>query len=61
MLNFSGSGHAVDQVHPVLLERGDLKSKEKVKLSEHFCGDDKTAEVVLRMSISVNRSVSTEQ
>ena len=36
------------------LERGDLKSKGIGKLSIHFCGDDKTVEVVLRTISSVN-------
>ena len=36
-------------------ERGDLKSKAKGELSFHFCGDDKTVEVVLRTIISVNQ------
>ena len=37
------------------MERGDLKSKRKGQLSFHFCGDDKTAELVLRTMISVNQ------
>ena len=37
------------------LERGDLKSTGKGKLSIHFCGDDQTVEVVLRTIISVNQ------
>ena len=37
------------------MERGDLKSKGKRNLPVHFCGDDKTVEVVLRTIISVNQ------
>ena len=37
------------------MERGNLKSKGQGKLSIHFCGDDETAEVVLRTIISVNQ------
>ena len=54
MNNFSESGH-----HPFRgssgLERGDLESKGKGKLFIHFCGDDGTAELVLRTIISVNQ------
>ena len=32
-----------------------MKSKRKGQLSFHFCGDDKTVEVVLRTIISVNQ------
>ena len=53
MLNFSESGHPVFRGSSAL-ERGDLKSKGKGKLSIHFCGDDYTAELVLRTIISVN-------
>ena len=47
-------------VHPVLrgssaLERRDSKSKGEGKLSKHFCGDDNTAELVLRKIISVSQ------
>ena len=48
---FSESGHPVFRGCSAL-ERGDLKGK--VKLSIHFCGDDKTFEVVLRTIVSVN-------
>ena len=41
-------------VDPVLWN-GDLKSKGKGQLSIHFCGDDNTAEVVLRTIIPVNQ------
>ena len=54
MLNFNGSGHPLFRGSSAL-ERGDLKSKGKGKLSFHFCGDDKTVEVVLRTTISVNQ------
>ena len=54
MLNFSESGHSIFRASSAL-ERGDLKSKGKGKLSIHFCGDDKTVEVVLRTIISVNQ------
>ena len=37
------------------LERGKMKSKGKANLSEHLCGDDETAEVVLRTIISVDQ------
>ena len=47
MLNFGESGH--------LVFRGDLKSEGKGKLSIHFCGDDETAELVLRTIIPVNQ------
>ena len=52
MINFSESGHPVFRGSRSL-ERGNLKSKGK--LSIHFCGDDETAEVVLRTIISVNQ------
>ena len=60
MLNFNESGH------PVFLgssasKRGDFKSKGKGKLSIHFCGDENTAELVLRTSSPSISSVSTEQ
>ena len=54
MLNFSESGHTVFRESSAL-ERGDLKSKGKGTLSMRFCGDDNTAEVVLRSIISVNQ------
>ena len=54
MLNFSESGHTVFRESSAL-ERGDLKSTGKGILSIHFCGDDKTVEVVLRTIISVNQ------
>ena len=54
MLNFSESGHAVFRGSSAF-ERGDLKSKGKGKLSFHFCGNDNTAELVLRTIISVNQ------
>ena len=54
MLNVSESGHSVFRGSSAL-ERGDLKSKGKGKLSLHFCGDDNTAELVLRTIISVNQ------
>ena len=54
MLNFSESGHSAFRGSSAL-ERGDLKSKGKGKLSIHFCGDDKIVEVVLRTIISVNQ------
>ena len=50
MINFSESGHPVFRGSRSL-ERGNLRSKGK--LSIHFCGDDETAEVVLRTIISV--------
>ena len=53
MLNVGESGHPEFR-RSSALERGDLKSKGKEKLSIHFCGDDKTVEVVLRTIISVN-------
>ena len=54
MINFSEGGHPVFRGSSAL-ERGDLKSKGKGKLSIHFCGDDKNVEVVLRTIISVNQ------
>ena len=54
MLNFSESGHPVFRASSAL-ERGNLKGKGKGKLSTHFCGDDDTAELVLRRNISVNQ------
>ena len=54
MLNFSESGHPVFRGSSAL-ERGDLKSQGKGNLSFHFCGDDNTAELVLRMIVSVNQ------
>ena len=54
MINFSESGHPVFRGSSAF-ESGDLKSKRKGKLSIHFCGDDDTAEVVLRAIISVNQ------
>ena len=59
MINFSESGHPVFRGSSAL-ERGALKSKGKGKLSFHFCGDDATAEVVLRTFSSIS-SMSTEQ
>ena len=53
LLNFSDSGHPVFRGSSDL-ERGALKSKGKGTLSTHFCGDDKTAELVLRTVISVH-------
>ena len=47
MLNFSESGHPVFRGSSAS-ERGASRSKGKGKLSIHFCGDDKTVEVVLR-------------
>ena len=54
MLNFSGSGHPVFY-GSCALERGDVKSEGKEKLSTHLCGGDKTVELVLRTIISVNQ------
>ena len=54
MLNFSESGHPVFR-GPSALARGDLKKQRKGKLSVHLCGDDNTAELVLRTIISVNQ------
>ena len=54
MINFCESGHPVFRGSSAL-ERGDLKSKGKGKLSVHFFGDDKTVAVVLRTIISVNQ------
>ena len=54
MLNFSESGHTVFRGSSAL-ERGDLKSKGKGQISIHLCGDDKTAELVLRTIISANQ------
>ena len=51
MPNFSESGHTVFRGSSAL-ERRDLKSKGKGTLSIHFCGDDKTAQLVI---ISVNQ------
>ena len=54
MLNLSESAHSVFRGSSAL-ERGNLKSKGKGKLSFHFCGDDKSVEAVLRTIISVNQ------
>ena len=54
MINFSQSGQPVFRESSAL-ERGELKSKGGGKLSTHFCGDDETAEVVLRTIIFVNQ------
>ena len=54
LLNFSESGHPVFRGSSAL-EGGKLKSKGKGKLSIHCCGDDDTAELVLRTIISVNQ------
>ena len=54
MLNFSECGHLVFRGSSAL-ERGALRSKGKGKLSFHFCGDDKTAELILRTIISVKQ------
>ena len=54
MLNFSENRHPVFRGSGAL-ERGALRSKGKGKLSIHFCGDEDTAEVVLRTIISVNQ------
>ena len=56
MLNFSLSGHPVFRGSSAL-ERRDLRSQGKGKLSTHFCGDEKTVEVILRTLISVNLSI----
>ena len=47
MIHFSDSGHSVYRGSSAL-ERGALKSKGNGQLTIHFCGDDPTAEVVLR-------------
>ena len=52
VINFRESGYSVF-LGSCALERRNLKSKGKGKLSFHFCGDDGTAEVVLRTIISV--------
>ena len=54
MLNFSESGHPVFRESSTL-ERGDLKSKGKEKLSIHVGGDDKNVEVVLLTIVFVNQ------
>ena len=54
MINFSESGHPVFRGSNAL-DRGALRSKGKGNLSIHFCGDEDTAEVVLRTIISVNQ------
>ena len=54
MLNFCESGHHVF-CGSSALERGCLRSKGKGHMSVHFCGDDDTAELVLRKIISVNQ------
>ena len=54
MIIFSESGHPVSRGFSAL-DRGGLRSKGVGKLSIHFCGDDGTAEVVLRTIISVNQ------
>ena len=54
VINFSESGHPVFRGSSAL-ERGALRSKDKGKLSIHFCDDDDTAELVLRTLISVNQ------
>ena len=52
LLKFSASGHPVFGGFSAL-EGRNLKSKGKGKVSVHFCGDDDTAELVLRTIISV--------
>ena len=52
--------HFSESRHPVFrgcsgLERGDLKSEGKGKLSIHFNGSDETVEVILRTVLSVNQ------
>ena len=54
VINFSESGHPVFRGSSAF-ERGSLRSKEKGKLSIHFCGDDETVDVILRTIISVNQ------
>ena len=54
ILNISESGHPVLRGSSAL-ERGDLKSKGNEQLSLHFCGDDKTVEMILRTIISVDQ------
>ena len=53
MLNFSDSGHPVVRGSSAS-QRRDLKSKEKENCL-HFCGDDKTVEVVRCTIISINQ------
>ena len=54
VINFCESGHPVC-CGSSALERGNLKSKGKGKLSLHFNGSDETVEVVFRTIISVNQ------
>ena len=54
MINFCESGHPVFRGSSAL-ERGDLKSKGKGKLSFHFNVSDETVEVVFRTITSVNQ------
>ena len=54
MISFSESGRPVFRGSSAL-ERGKLKSKGKRTLSKYCCGDDNTAQVVLRTIISVNQ------
>ena len=51
---FSESGQPVFCAFSVL-ERGDLESKGREKLSTHFCVDDNIVEVILHTIISVNQ------
>ena len=54
MINFSESGHPVFRGSSAL-ERADLKSKGKGKMSLHFNGNDETVDVILRTVISVHQ------
>ena len=54
MLNFAKSGHPIFRATSAL-ERGDFRSKEKGKKSNHFNGGEETVELILRTIISVNQ------
>ena len=54
MLNFAESGHSIFRGTSAF-ERGTMKSKDGGNSSTHFCGDDKTIEVIFRTIISANQ------
>ena len=54
MLNLVASSHPSFRTTSVL-ERGELRSKEKGKKSTHFNGSEETIDLILRTIISVNQ------
>ena len=54
MLNFAASSHSIFRVSSVL-EKGELRSKEKGKKSTHFNGSEENIVLILRTIISANQ------